>query len=308
MKYSIKYFLTGRATRNFEPMEKDNLISILTGDAPGDAASAVRLQSIIKNHPWFGLPYYALLKLNEFPGDFNKENLTGKALLHFAHPFLLHYQLTNTPSAITTVQPGQLVEENKALHNPGPGENILQAEPAPEQPEELAGGDDDKNIEITESGNAEIEILQASTENTTGEVNEENKPGEQPPAEKDELLFEPLYTTDYFASQGIKLSEQVISQDKLGRQMKSFTEWLKSMKKVNAEAGEPGNEKSESQVQVLAEKSNREADVITESMAEVFIEQGQIEKARNIYEKLSLLNPAKIAYFAAKSEKLKRTE
>ena len=49
---------------------------------------------------------------------------------------------------------------------------------------------------------------------------------------KEELLFEPLYTSDYFASQGIKLSEEVQPGDKLGNQLKSFTEWLKTMKKT----------------------------------------------------------------------------
>ena len=38
------------------------------------------------------------------------------------------------------------------------------------------------------------------------------KPVQEKPAEKEELLFEPLFTTDYFASQGIKLSEEIKEQ------------------------------------------------------------------------------------------------
>lgn len=49
----------------------------------------------------------------------------------------------------------------------------------------------------------------------------------------EEMLFEPLFATDYFASQGIKLSEDVQSSDKLGKQLKSFTEWLKTIKKTH---------------------------------------------------------------------------
>ena len=41
------------------------------------------------------------------------------------------------------------------------------------------------------------------------------KPVQEKPAEKDALLFEPLFTTDYFASQGIKLSEEIKANDKL---------------------------------------------------------------------------------------------
>ncbi len=123
---------------------------------------------------------------------------------------------------------------------------------------------------------------------------------------KEELVFEPLYTTDYFASQGIKLSEEVQTQDKLGKQLKSFTDWLKTMKKVHSDNKMPqGNEQIDITVQHLAEKSNKEDDVITESMAEVYAQQGKILKSKEIFRKLSLLNPAKSAYFAAKIEQLK---
>ena len=116
-----------------------------------------------------------------------------------------------------------------------------------------------------------------------------------------ELVFEPLHTTDYFASQGIRISEEVNAGDKLGTQLKSFTEWLKTMKKLPAAGNRPVlNTPYDKQVEKLAEKSNREEDVITESMAEAYLSQGKKQKAIEIYEKLSLQNPSKSAYFAAK--------
>jgi hypothetical protein len=39
-------------------------------------------------------------------------------------------------------------------------------------------------------------------------------------------------------------------------------------------------------------------------MAEVFVRQGMKDAARAVYEKLSLLNPGKRGYFAAKIEQL----
>jgi hypothetical protein len=122
---------------------------------------------------------------------------------------------------------------------------------------------------------------------------------------KEEMLFEPLYMSDYFASQGIKLSEDQLQKDQLGKQLRSFTEWLKTMKKT------PGHRTADLQtpldpkVEKLAEKSNLETDVITESMAEVLVEQGKLEKAIQIYEKLSLQFPAKSVYFARKISSLK---
>jgi len=120
----------------------------------------------------------------------------------------------------------------------------------------------------------------------------------------EEMIFEPLFASDYFASQGIKLSEEVQPGDKLGKQLKSFTEWLKTMKKVHDHKLPAGNEQMDLAVQELAEKSNEEDDIITESMAEAYLLQGKAKKAREIFEKLSLFNPSKSAYFAAKIERL----
>jgi len=46
---------------------------------------------------------------------------------------------------------------------------------------------------------------------------------------------------------------------------------------------------------------------VREAMAEVWIKQGNTAKAEEIYRKLSLLDPLKTAYFAAKIEDLKKT-
>lgn len=117
--------------------------------------------------------------------------------------------------------------------------------------------------------------------------------------------FEPMHLVDYFASQGIKLSDEVKSADKLGRQLKSFTDWLKTMKKIHIPEQGAGLSGAEIAVQAMAEKSNTENEIVTEAMAEVFAQQGKAAKAAEVYQKLSLLNPGKSAYFAAQIEKLK---
>lgn len=119
------------------------------------------------------------------------------------------------------------------------------------------------------------------------------------------MLFEPMHMVDYFASQGIKLSEDLLTGDKLGKQLKSFTEWLKTMKKVHAGSEGEKAVNNDSSIQVLAENSNTEAEILTEAMAEVFARQGKKGKATEVYKKLSLLNPAKSTYFAAKIDNLK---
>jgi hypothetical protein len=121
-----------------------------------------------------------------------------------------------------------------------------------------------------------------------------------------DLVFEPYHTIDYFASQGIKLTLEENPGDTLGKQLKSFTDWLKVMRRLpqkDRESSVP-DRVAEQAVQSFAAHSIQSKDIVTETMAEVLIKQGMRDRARTIYEKLSLLNPDKKAYFAAKIEQL----
>lgn len=128
-----------------------------------------------------------------------------------------------------------------------------------------------------------------------------------PDALKEAPLFEPYHTIDYFASQGIKAPVLDDPKDKFGQQLKSFTDWLKVMKRLPlTEITKQIPVEQEKQVADLAHHSLDEKQVWTEAMAEVWAKQGERQKAIRIYEKLSLLEPAKSAYFAAKIDALKQ--
>lgn len=122
----------------------------------------------------------------------------------------------------------------------------------------------------------------------------------------DTISYQPLYTSDYFASLGIKLDENGKPVDKLGKQLKSFTDWLKIMKKIHPDQLSQESGQSDIEIQKMAEKSNTKGDILTEAMAEVLAQQGKITKAIEVYQKLSLLNPSKSAYFAAKINSIER--
>lgn len=119
-----------------------------------------------------------------------------------------------------------------------------------------------------------------------------------------ELEKQRLHTIDYFASQGIKIDLSSIPQDKLTRNLLKFTDWLKQIKQVNP-AELISNIEMEKAVAETAKNSNETREILTETMAEVFIKQGQKEKAIQLLIKLSFLNPEKSSYFAAKIEQLK---
>jgi hypothetical protein len=117
---------------------------------------------------------------------------------------------------------------------------------------------------------------------------------------------EPYHTIDYFASQGIKPEYDHAAQDTLSKQLRRFTDWLKHMKNVRPSNEDLGTDPElESAIQGIAQTSNEAKEIVTETMAEVLVKQGKIDKAIQLYIKLSFLNPDKSAYFASKIQSLK---
>lgn len=125
------------------------------------------------------------------------------------------------------------------------------------------------------------------------------------PVTDDMPTFEPYHTIDYFASQGIKLGIE-LPKDKLGKQLKSFTEWIRTMKKLPQAAIEEKLLKAGQgeTIEALAADSIETKEILTETMAEVLLKQGDTTRAAAIFRKLSLAHPDKSAYFATRIEQL----
>jgi hypothetical protein len=120
------------------------------------------------------------------------------------------------------------------------------------------------------------------------------------------IVFAPYHMIDYFASQGIKLVLEDQPADNFGKQLKSFTDWLKVMKRIPAKPPSDKTEEREAErIRHFAAHSIEERDILTESMAEVLAKQGMYENAIALYQKLSLIYPPKSAYFASRIEQLK---
>ncbi len=122
------------------------------------------------------------------------------------------------------------------------------------------------------------------------------------------LEFEnkPQHTVDYFASQGIKIDLTQQPQDKLTTQLRRFTDWLKQMKKVDPNPKDLGTDPElENAIADIAKTSVSAREIVTETMADIFVKQGKIDKAIQLYIKLSFLDADKSAYFAEKIQQLK---
>ena len=173
--------------------------------------------------------------------------------------------------------------------------------------EEVQKAEEVDKVEVVqeiESGKIEAPVLVLTEPETA--VNPSPVPVEAVNPAND-LVFEPYHMVDYFASQGIRFKEEEKPTDEFGKQLKSFTDWLKTLKRLPVtELAKNVNPQAEQKVEQMAGQSITDREVLTEAMAEVWEKQGNTLKAIDIYSKLSLLEPAKSPYFAAKIEGLKK--
>ena len=322
-------------------MQINQLVKTLLQKDTLDQCSLNELEQYADRNPYFGAAQLLLTKkLQDERSDRYDEQLQ-KTLLFFHNPLWVEQMLNDTGHA--TVMPAEKKEvvvpaaepweknedeipESIPVSN-GPDQT---GQPAAEvqlsvieNPTETEKADHNNQVEETPVLLKEEAILPGAV---PAEVNQDEEDPHHLPVPDEtlslaipalqienidpataELSFEPFHTVDYFASQGIKFKEEERPKDKFGLQLKSFTDWLRTMKKLPATAITATIEKkAEEKVEQLAENSIEGKDVVTETMAEVWEKQGNARKAIEVYNKLSLLYPSKSPYFAAKIEDLKK--
>ena len=273
-----------------------------------EQCSIQELQQYADKHPYFGAAQLLLAKKMKAENAEQYNEQLQKTFLFFHNPLWVENLLDET-GQVKIIIPGK--EDDNAT--PLPAEEInISALPNDDTKEQVPTNylNKEEHIETEQF----LPDPEAETTVITEQIIEEPiltipaiKIEPFDPA-KAELTFEPYHTVDYFASQGIKFKEEDKPEDKFGRQLKSFTDWIKIMKRLPvSELAKNAQPAAEQKVDQLAEHSIQNREVITEAMAEVWEKQGNITKAIEIYNKLSLLDPLKSTYFAAKIEGLKKT-
>ena len=260
-----------------------------------EQCSLQELEQFADRHPYFGAAQLLLTKKLQTENSGRYDEQLQKTFLFFNNPMWVEHLLNETGNA-------EIIAPEK------------KEEPIPEQ------------ITVKQIDIPVIAVVETKEQETIAEIKPEpvaeviapktDEPAFKIPGlkieaidtAKEEFVFEPFHTVDYFASQGIKFKEEEKPKDKFGLQLKSFTDWLKTMKRLPvSEITKTVEVISEKKVEQLAEHSLAEREIVTETMAEVWEKQGNAAKAIEVYTKLSLLDPSKRPYFAAKIEGLKKT-
>lgn len=266
----------------------DQLVKSLLAKDSIEQCSLQEVKAYADRNPYFGAAQLLLTKkLQTENADEYAEQLQ-KTFLFFHNPLWVKKLLSDSDE-VTIIK-----KKKEVITDPIIGTSSPEVQAAIyEQPIQPAIADQTDLPEIEETG-SQVELPAFKFESVS--------------ASKNDLLFEPFHTVDYFASQGINFKEEEKPSDKFGIQLKSFTDWLKTMKKLpSVEKTEQESQLDDTKVEQLAVHSIQERDVVTIAMAEVWEKQGNKEKAIDIYNKLSLLEPSKSPYFAAKIDELKKT-
>jgi tetratricopeptide (TPR) repeat protein len=154
-------------------------------------------------------------------------------------------------------------------------------------------------------------------------------------------LIQPVFAENYFLHQGIAVPDEIPAEMDNARQheeeadekalmvMMGFDEWLNFLKRKNerkrseeedkamlkamwqkeklaAAMGEEDEEIPEAVFEMAINSIDKEDVLVSESLAEIHVKQGKYDKAIEIYKKLSLQNPQKKSYFAAKIDNLNK--
>ena len=261
----------------------------ITGKPSLNECSVDELQQLTNQYPFYGPAQFLLVKKLKCESSPLLASHVQKALLYFQNQVWLNYQLTDAATNQIFTQKEEVTFSTPAAESKisiTPEETV--DETKLEDPDETIAGEQDED----EQDQPVLEIPKLKIEPIDPSITS--------------LVFEPYHTIDYFASQGIKPKEEEKPKDQLSRQLKSFTEWLKVMKRLPvSEISAAVSATDEKNVEKMAEVSINDREVLTETMAEVWEKQGNAAKATEIYQKLSLLNPGKSSYFAAKIEQLK---
>ncbi len=273
-------------------LPEERILNNLAENATLTDVSTDKLRQVVEQYPYYGAVSFLLAKKLFFTDEADKQKALHKAALHFSNELWLNYNLNDDSVNTKTESSAGKWKEN-----------IQTEEPIAEESDELLYDEESDNEPLEDT--AEEAILSNKINSLLQQqASEFEKPID---VALTEIPIEnvPFHRIDYFESQGIKLEENKPA-DKLGSQLKRFTDWLKQMKSINPNPAElKPDVAGEEAVQHIAAHSNESEEIITETMADVLVKQGKPEHAIEIYEKLSFNNPSKTAYFAAKIEELK---
>ncbi len=287
-------------------LTQEKALSHLAGKPDFTQLGSEALQHFADEYPYFAPAQYFLASKLKLDGNASATSQTVKTNFYFTNPLWLQFQLQHglknsvSDNGVTALQSKTIPADFAIPTVEAVKEIMRKIDPSQETTSDLDVYEDEPDATDEIGADNKIAGLLST------QLADFKKPVEAGAKLDIDADRERLHTIDYFASQGIKIDLANIPQDKLTTHLRKFTDWLKQMKQAD---GKPQylatSLEMENAVAETAKISNETREILTETMADVLVQQGQVDKAIQLYIKLSFLNPEKSSYFAGKIEQLK---
>lgn len=286
--------------------------------SPTTDLDAAEVESLVKTYPYFAPAHYMRAAQLHQLNDFTPAHL-GHIRLYAGNWLLFHELMDRATGKKGFAQPEEIV--------PDPVQEVT--------PVTEPRVDVNEATTIVPDTAAAAASVPAEERLPDEEVNQMKDNTEA--KKQDESLIQPAFTEDYFRHEGIVVSDELPEENEITSPEKpaeeevkdprslmvvmSFTEWLlyfrtksrkekedeedrKAMKtmwqkeKLAAALEEENDEIPENVFEMAVNSLDKDEGLVSESLAEILTKQGKIEKAIEMYRKLSLRNPQKSTYFA----------
>ena len=260
------------------------------------------LNEFVSQFPYFQTAHMLIAKQKVRDNDIEADNYLGKAAAYAGNRQklfeLVSPLFTETPPGkdikIPVSQKDQVeVKENEVLIEPAP-QDVLPEETKADQ-EELP----DNKIQIEDK-----EIKRSFTE-WLNILKEGEEPRPKQP-DKPEIKVDPVDESERSSEQFEEVSQVAKLDLHPGKILSPTEEEMGIIKKfvaTNKEKQKKGPAKANLKEEAISSVEENE-DIISDTLAQLLVLQGETEKAIQVYEKLILQNPEKSTYFADRIKKL----
>lgn len=299
-------------------MDKNKFLNLLQGSEPLSKEYIEDVKLLIKEHPYFQIPYFLLARENYLTNNSEKDSSIQIASAYAAERRILKKFITAGDkkqeseskdqhladkenesikiSAETLAIEEQHVE-SESIISPEQKNNIVISQASlPPQENRIEVPFIEKNEAITTESPEEVKPTEIVTDTTEVETKEDVSKATSDKAEEIDDSFILGYLNNLKADKDEAPNYRRKHQDNI----------IERFIKLTPSLNRPDKAKAENHTDLSEPSITLDNNLVSENLAVIMVKQGKVEKAIDIYKKLIWKYPQKKAYFANRIQELKK--
>jgi len=296
-------------------MNRNDFLKMVEDYGPADRQMIGEVSELITIFPYFQSAYMLLLKGLQNTADVRFENQLRSSAMHIANREVLYYFLKKVPKVNNNITPEVLSAEPESDYNSGSQQTVIESAKSSDQlideiekdtlENKSESSTDDHSIVISEpsdlnDSSATIIIV----DEESGEIEEKifyMDPGFSVYEQTDLLELETNVSS--MEDNPVKVEEEEKGTRANSKHLQSelIDKFILANPRIEPPAEKPATPNEDISKPFVEESE----ELLTETLARIYVKQGYYSRAIDIYERLSLKFPEKSSYFASLIEKVK---